>query len=819
MRLLSAVRRALGPSSLNRKYSLMPTLLLGLGLGAVGLTYAVVNTVLIRPLDYPHPERIVAVSQTIPFLRSSPTVCTGAQFQRWQRSDLFEFAALLDTAEYTLGAGGGRPERVYGASVTPEFFHVFGVQPILGRGLFPEDSQEQSHVIVLSHELWARRFASDRGIVGKSVRFDETLMTVIGVMPAQFNYPRFTDLAAVMSWAPEQTEFWTPFVITPKIVAQFNFNYFVIGRLRAGVTPQQAAAKCKAITTQIFREQEIREPAYRDLIEQTVQIFAVHVTPLRESMASGIHNSLWMVLAAVALLLVLVLFNLGNLLLTQNANRLREYTVRKALGASRWQLFRESLLEQVMFVGMASVVSLVLMTWGISIVKVLGANRIPRLYELSLSPESIALVLGLSLVTAVLFGALSQLVVPASAMAFSLRSESRTSTGDRRTNVLKSSLIVAEIAVSLVLCVGAGLLLKSFSNVIRIDPGFNAHDVLTATISFGPENSVTPAKRLRHVHELLAAFRSIPGVKSASIVNRLPLTGETEIHGVHALGKPLIKSPDAHGAEYRVIDAAYFRTMGIRLVSGRFFRPDDPAKFVVIDAKMAELFWPGENPVGKQVTDDDNPPFTVIGVVANVHNGSLEQRETMQYYQLIEAQPYYSDIFVIRSRAHAEGLIRLVQQAVWRVDPNEPVTHPQTMDHVFAAVTLQRRVETTLLTGFAAVALFLSAIGLFSVASLSVSRRSRELGIRLALGATGVQVARLEMSRAAITLAIGLVSGIAITLLTVRAAAAFLYGVTPFDTEIYSLAMGVMSGAALLAAWIPAWRASRIDPALALRSE
>lgn len=800
-------------------FSLIGIASLALGLAAVGVTFAVVDTVLLRSLPFAESDRIVTISQKIPFLGSSPTVVTADEFQRWQQTGLFESAALMDTAEYTLEKQG-HPERIYGVSVTPDFFRVFGLRPIAGRGFSADDAIEgRSNVIVLSHQLWARDFAGDRSVIGRTIRLSGTPMTVIGVMPAGFDFPRLADVSPIMNWAPEQTGFWTPFVITPKTIEGGNFNYYALGRLRDGVTTERAAAQLLPIAVHLFKEKEAKYPQYKGVIEQMLGALIVYVTPLRDTMAWGIRDVLWMLLAAVALLSVLVLFNLGNLLLTRNAHRLREYTVRQALGASRWQLFRERLFEQTALVGAASALAAVLIVWGIHILRAVAANKLPRLYELRFSFPDLALLLAMAFLTAVIFGALSQLLISETALTLGLNSRDRTSTSDRRTNRLRFVLIAAEIAASVVLLVGAGLLLKSFRNVMQEQPGFNPKHVLTAKVPFNPKNTDKLEKRLQHIRELIDRLGVLPGVTSASVVSRLPLTGDNEIHNVRALGRPLPQAAENISAEYRVVETAYFRTMQIPLIAGESFRPGDPATFAVINEQMAARLWQSENSIGKQFTDGENPPLKVIGVVGNVHNGSLEKPAMMQFYRLIAANPYYADTFVIRSAYPPESLIPLVRKVIWHLDASEPVTHVQTMEHLMEAVTLQRRFETGLLSGFAAVALFLSALGLFGIASLSAARRTREFGIRLAVGATCGQIVRLELARTATTVMVGLGFGLLASIAMARAMIGLLYKVTPCSGEIFAAAALVLIASALLAGWLPARRAARIDPAAALRIE
>ncbi len=445
-------------------------------------------------------------------------------------------------------------------------------------------------------------------------------------------------------------------------------------------------------------------------------------------------------------------------------------------------------------------------------------RAMPRLYELHFSLGYFAFLLGIAFLTAVTFGALSQLLLSETVLAAALNSQSRSSTGDRRTSQLKFVLLAAEIAVSIVLLVGAGLLFKSFQNVIEESPGFTSQHLLTMSVAFGPKTN-KPEKRVQHLRELLTKLRGFPDVVSASLVSRLPLTGDSEIHDVRALGRPLPREAERISAEYRVIDAAYFRTMEIPLIAGRALKPDDSAAFSVINQKMAENMWPGENAIGKQFTDGDHPPYKVIGVVGDVHNGSLEKPQMMQFYRLITADPYYANIFVIRSANDPESLLARVQQAVWQLDSSEPVMHVQTMERLLAAVTLRRQFESSLISSFAAFALFLPALGLFSVASLSAARRKREFGIRLALGATGGQIVRLELARTAWMVMAGLATGIVASLAAARAMAGLLYRVTPWNWEIFGVAALVLTASALLAGWLPARRAARTDPASALRIE
>jgi putative ABC transport system permease protein len=789
-------------------------LTLALGLAGVNTMSSVLNTVILRPLPFKHADRLVTITETVPFMGSGPQICTIDEFQRWQKSGLLDYAAAINTTDLTL-PGSDRAELLSGAKVTPDFFRVFGISPLLGRGFRPEDaSPGHEQVIVLSHELWARRFGSNPAIIGKSIHFSGATMTVIGVAPPRFDFPRLADVGAIMRFAPEQTEFWTPLVITQKMIDQNNYSYYVLGRLHAGIPPARAAAEFKVSTIQSLHYIVERNPQYREPLEHLAKIVAIQVTPLSESMAWGVRNALWMLLAAVGLLLLLVLFNLGNLLVTRNANRLREYAIRQALGGSRWQLFREALIEQGILIALASVLSLGLSGWAIELVRKIGAARVPRLYELSLDMHTILLLISLALATALVFGAVPLLVLPDSIGW--LRSESRSSTGDRRAQRFRAALIAAEIAVSMVLLVSAGLLTASFLNVMNVNPGFDPKSLLTFSVSFSPKLYADPPKMLTTQRELLDRIRALPGIESASIVNVLPLTGDYEIHGIGPVGKPLNR--DA-GAEARLIDPRYFETMHIPLIAGRALRDDDSGKVAVINQKMAHLLWPGENPIGREFTDNGHPPIRVIGVVGNVHSGPLETEPMMQYYSSFVGFPGYANSFAVRTKTDPRNLLPTIERTIWSVDPDLAVSGAKTMEHIIQSATLEPRFETDLLLGFSASALFLSALGLFGVASLSATRRSREFGIRMALGATGADVVWLEITRNVAVVITGIAAGLLLSLATDRALTALLFGVSPLNLNVYAAATAVLTGSSTTAVLIPALRAARMDPAIVLRDE
>jgi putative ABC transport system permease protein len=397
-----------------------------------------------------------------------------------------------------------------------------------------------------------------------------------------------------------------------------------------------------------------------------------------------------------------------------------------------------------------------------------------------------------------------------------LRSENRSSTGDRRSQRLRAVLIAAEIAVSMVLLVSAGLLAASFLNVMNVNPGFDPKNLLTFSVSFSPKLYADPPKMLTVQRTLLDRIRALPGVESASAVNVLPLTGDYEIHGIAPAGKPLNRDS---GAEARLIDPRYFETMHIPLIAGRALREDDSGNVAVINQKMAHLLWLGANPIGREFTDNGHAPIRVVGVVGDVHSGPLETEPMMQYYSSFVAFPGYANSFAVRTKTDPLSLLPTVERTIWELDPDLAVSGAKTMEHIIQSATLERRFETDLLLGFSASALFLSALGLFGVASLSIARRSREFGIRMALGATATDVLWLEIIRHIVIVVAGLAVGLFLSFVTHRALAALLFGVSALNLNVYAAAAGVLTISAVTAMVIPALRAARVDPAIALRNE
>jgi putative ABC transport system permease protein len=790
---------------------------LAIGLAAATIMFGIVNAVLLRPLPYQDANRILTVSQIIPFFAPEPGVVTLREYLSWKASGVLGRCAALDTARFAL-LGAGSPEQIDGMQVTADFFRLLAVEPILGRDFNArEDSPGTAPVVMLSHRLWARKFHSDPAIVGKAVHLGDNLRTVIGVMPIGFDFPRHADLAGLMSWAPEETEFWIPFQFTQAMVEQGNFNYLVLGRLAEGVPLERAHQRLQAITRHIYEEMAREHSEFGDLIRRNLPGITAHLEPLSATMTKGIRPALWILFGAVALLVMLIYANLANLFLTRNAGRLRELAIRQALGASRRQIFEERVLEGAAFGLLAVALGWLLAVWGTAAVRALGTGHLPRLYELTLDYRAVVLLGLLGGTASLLFGAVPWLFDRRGDFASRLQEHGRTNTGGRGESRLRAWLVTAEIAFSLVLLVGAALLVESFRHVLDADPGFQTGNLLTAYVGLQWNRLPDQPSRYRQFERLLDAVRQQPGVQSAAMTNAVPLTGQVEIHTLRSSSKAA--ETVALQAELRMVDPDYLRTMHIPLLRGRWFRADDGDKVTVVSGRLARALWADRDPLGRQIRDGDNPSLTVIGVVGEVRNQTLEIEPTLQFYRPAAADIWGGMWFVIRTKAAPENVASEVRRAVAGVDPEQPLAHVRTMREILDATTLSRRFETWLLMSFAAIAVFLTALGVFGVLSLSVIRRTREFGIRMALGASGERILRLILVEASRLVAAGIVGGLALAVFSIRFLRSLLYGVKPGDPAFYFAAVSVIGAAVLVACWIPARRAARADPAAVLREE
>jgi putative ABC transport system permease protein len=785
-------------------------LALGLGIGANTAVFTVVNGALLRPLPFPRPERLyflTANPRNSPF--GPPRHAFGGgigigdqvypEFRR--RVQSFDAVAAFPLPGPAALAGSSEPVRAARCRVTHEFLSVLRVSPALGRG-FQDGDELPGHdnVVLLSDQLWRNHFGADRGVLGKSVTLDGEPHTVIGVMPPGFAFPPATDL-------------WTPEII--KVSHNLNFLN-VIGRLKPGIQPQRAQAELRTIMGNLGG-QNFGGP--KDL--------EIGIIPLKEVMVGESRSSLLIFSGAVAFVLLIACANVANLLLMRAASRRQEVAVRIALGAGRGRLIRQLLTESVLLSLGAGALGMLLALWAVPALLALApVGKIPRLGEIHIGAAAFAFTMGISLVTGIAFGLVPALESTHGELRAVLGASRRTSTG--RHERLRGALVVAEMALALILLTGAGLLLKSFLRIRAVDPGFHPDRLLTVTVDLPPSTYRTADTLRAFDRRVLANLSTLPGVTDAAAVNFRPL-GPMRVMGTFEMEHGR-KRPRGFMVDKPTVSPGYFRAMGIRLIGGREFTERDDASAagaIVISQEVARKLWPGENPIGQRLSMEDDPKpgdwLTVVGVVDDIRQGNLKKAASPAIYQpysQVSLLGFLSHMtFVVRTGGNPAELAPALRRVLREADPAIPPQSLATMQTLIAETTAEPLFQTRLLAVFSLVALALAAFGIYAVLAYSVEQRTREIGIRMALGAAAGDVTRMVLRRAAALVAIGLVVGAAGALAVTRVLATFLFEVQPTDgVTAVSVAL-LLAVVALLAGWLPARRAARLDPLAALRYE
>jgi putative ABC transport system permease protein len=783
-------------------------LALALGIGANAAIFSVVDAVLIRPLPYENPERLAVI------LHHGDGPVSPANFVDWHaQTRAFE---SMGAAEYWTPnvTGAEEPEKLWALHVTPSIFPMLGIAPLLGRTFLAEEGERGAeHEVVLGYSLWQRRFGGDPRIDGESITLDGAQYTVVGVMPRGFKFAPF--------WAT-RTELWAPLVVDAAKGRGSN-SLRVFARLAPGVSLRQAQAEMAAVTARLEREYP---GTNRD----------ISVLPLKDKVVGDVRPALLVELAAVGFVLLIACANVAHMLLARAAARRKELALRTALGASRARVMRQLLIESLLLALLGGGAGLLLALGGIRALVALSPAGIPRIETIGLDARALLFLLVVSLLTGVGFGLVPALRASATDLNDALKEGGRGSTEGITRNRFRSLLMASEFAMALVLLVGAGLMIRSFIALRAIDPGFDPHHLLTMVVPVAGSREAAPGRRAIFYEQLLQQVRTLPGVVSASAINHLPLAGDEWGRTFRVEGRPLAHPADAPEATYRVVFPGYFRTMQIPVLRGRDISESDdlsaPA-VVVVNESLARRYWPGEDPIGKRITldgseRDSSSWLTVIGVVKSAVQGDWAAPEHGEIYlPFLQNRSYLEDpgahvayqTLVIRTSGDAAALAPAVRNVVWSLDENLPVSEVQTMDAVVARSTAQPRFNLFLLVTFATVAMVLAAVGIYGVMSYSVSRRTHEIGLRMALGARPGDVIRMVVGQAMVLAVVGACAGFVTALALGRFMSSFLYGVRPSDPLTF-LAMSLLLGAvAFMASYIPARRATRIDPLLALRHE
>ena len=795
-----AVRRLLKAPG----FTFVAVFTLALGIGANSAIFSVVNGVLLKPLPYPESDRLVGVYHTTEGQRA---VMSGPNFSDIARlATSLENAAAYNTSRMIL-TGEGEPARLLTADVSASLFNALRVRAALGRTFnADENTPGRTKVVVLSHGVWEQRFGSDPAVIGRRITLDGVAHEVIGVMPAGFSFPAGRQL-------------WVPLDYDENFVSKQRGAWYlnVVARLKPDVTPGQSAAEVETIGRNLARQY----PDANGAIGMTA-------TPLLEAMVGEIRRSVIILLGAVGFVLLIACTNVANLLLARAAAREAEMAVRTALGAGRGRLVRQLLTESVLLSLIGAGLGLLLAVWGVELLITLKPEGIPRLDNVQVDATVIFFTLLTAVVTGVLFG-----LVPAftatRGLSASLREAGRGAVTSRTGMRVRGVLVIAELALAVMLLAGAGLLIRSFMKLQAVDPGFRSEQALTFELTLPDSRYADDGPRIQFFDQLLTRLSALPGARSASAVLGLPLSGLDLVLSFEVGGRPPVPPSQQPAMQVRVATPGYFGAIGIPIKRGRGFTDDDRAgtpRVVIITEAAARQFFPGEDPIGKKITlgwrrgpNRERAGGEVVGIVGDVRDAALNEPHPPQIYMPFRQWPVSFMTVVMKTSVPPSSLAEAARAQVAALDPNLPLSEVSTLDAVVSRSISQQRFYLTLLTIFAAVALVLAAIGIFGVLSYAVAQRTREIGIRMALGAQGRTVVTLIVRQAMILVVSGVVVGTVAALFLSETMTKMLFSIKPTDPATFITVAAVLIGVALFAAYVPARRATRVDPIVALRTE
>ncbi|MDQ6892626.1 MAG: ABC transporter permease [Acidobacteriota bacterium] len=793
----------------NPGFTAAAVIALALGIGASAAIFTVVNAVLLRPLAYGHPDRLAVI------LHRGRNPVSPANYLDWrQMNDAFaNMGAAESWAPNLADKSEARAEKVTAVRVAPQVLDLLEVPPLMGRlFLAGEDEPGREREIVLGYGIWQRRFGGDREVLGRSVRLNGDSYTVVGVMPRSFAFPPFWETGA---------ELWAPLPLGPRKASRTGNSLRVVARLKPGVSLARASAQMAAITAGLERE---HPGTNRD----------VTVRSMHETVVRGVRPALLVLLGAVAFVLVIACANVAHMLLARASARKKEIAVRTALGASRSRVVRQLLTESVVLASLGGAGGWLLAWAGVRALVRL-APEIPRLDTISLDGRVLAFTLAVSVITGVAFGLVPALQVSRRELTDALREGERGSTEGGGRSRLRSILVGSELSLALVLTVGAGLMIRSFLALTSIDPGFDARNVLTMVVSVAGTSQADPGRRAEFYTAALEKAAAIRGVESVSATNHIPLAGDIWGFPFQIEGRPEPKPGDTPTATFRAAFPGYFRTMKIAIARGREFTAADrlgAPDVVIVNQRFVDLHWRGEDPVGKRLTVD-NPgkaPLwrAVVGVAGNaVRNDWTSDPEEEVYIPYLQSRMYMEGpnwplqyaTLAVRTDGDPARFAAPIRDAIASIDRNVSVSEVATMEDVVARSNSRPRFYLLLLGSFAAVAVLLAALGIYGVMSYSVSRRFHEIGIRMALGAERGDLVRLVVGEGMRVAAIGTLVGLAGAFAVTRLMSSLLYGVRATDPATFAGVALLLAGVALAASWIPARRATRVDPLTALRHD
>ncbi len=785
----------------NPGFTLIAIATLALGIGANTAIFSVVNALVLRSLPFTEAERLVWIANVGADGLSGQTTRMN-NFIDWRNlnqsfTDLAGYFAFSDYESFSL-TGGSEPERLSGYFITQNFLPLLGVQPLLGHNFDAEESRLNGRkAVLLSYGFWQRRYGGDAKIVGQTITLKDQATVVVGVLPSTFDFAStFTPGARV--------DLLAPFPVAKELDGMGN-TLAVIGRLKPGVGIPQAQAEFDALNQQLQKQYPARGTG-----------FGARMTGLQQQVNGRFQRGLWVLFAAVGCVLLIACANLSNLMLVRASARRKELALRLALGATRWRLVRQMLTESVLLAVAGAAVGLPLALWATDVIASTNAFSIPLLQSVKVDTTALLFTLAVTVGTGLLFGVLPALQATGTNVQADLQDASRGSSGGKQRGRLRDVLVVAEMALACVLLIGAGLLMRSFWQVLQTDPGFRAEQTAVWRIEPGQKYG-TPGKSFALYATLTERVAALPGVVSVGLTDTLPL-GRNRSWDVRVKGQA---ERDGVGVFPRMIDPGYFKTMGIALRAGRDFTKFDTEKaeqVTMISEALASRLFPGQEAVGRQVITGDRE-YRVSGVVGSVRHSSLEAAaEPEMYFPLAQAVQDSMEM-VVRTTQRPETMAAEIQRAFHAVDANLPARDFRTLEGIVAQSISPRRFVMLLLGGFAGLALLLAALGIYGVISFSVAQRTQELGIRIALGAQAADVLRLVLGQGLKLIGGGVALGLLLAYLLAQVMRSLLFGVSATDPLTFATISALLAGVALVACWIPARRAAKVDPMIALRCE
>ena len=785
-------------------FTVVTVLSLALGIGANTAIFSVVNGLLLRPLPYFESERIVDVWHTPP-QQSFPgldrfSVSPGNYIDWKAQSTSFEQMAVYTYTGLSMSTSND-PLPLLGAAVSSDFFSVLRANPMQGRTFAPDEEQPgRDQVVMIGHQLWQRAFGANPNIIGQSLTLNSRKFTVVGIMPAGFEFPREADLWVPLAWDDQERQ------------VRSIHDYLVIARLKQNVSLQQAQTEMSTISSRL--EQQFPEEN---------KGWGAVVIPLREDLVGDIRLALLVLFCAVSFVLLIACANVANLMLARGANRQKEIAVRIALGAGRARLIRQLLTESVLLAVTGGLLGLLLAIVGSKMLVQLG--DLPNADDIGIDMWALGFTLLVSFAAGIIIGIVPALQLTKSSISETLKQGSGRTGGSPIKQHTRKALVVSEVALSLVLLIGAGLMIRSFWKLQNVDPGFDTSNALTMSVVLSPLRYSEPSQQLAFFDRALEQIRAVPGVVAVGVTTTVPLTGRGSTQPFAIEGRPTEAIAEQPMAQTRYVSPDYFRAIGIPVRQVRAFSDHDrdhSVPVVIISETMARQFWPGENPIGRRLTPsfhDQQGPREIVGIVGDVKGSGLDADAASAMYLPYKQAPRPFISFVARTASSPESMIQPVSRAIYSIDKEQALTNVQTMEQVLTESLSGRRFNMTLLLTFAGVALVLAAVGVYGVMNYTVTLRRRELGIRMALGAEAKDVLRLVLGQGLMLTLIGVGAGLISAYALTRLMVSLLYGVTATDYATFASVSAVLIVVGIAASYIPARRATKVDPTIALRTE